>query len=308
MGKIKTIVTLLKTNPQKLQWAFMEHFSRYKISHLLSDRAYIKMRYRAVFGKKLNLKDPKTYNEKLNWLKLNDHNPEYCKLVDKYTVREHIKNTIGEEYLIPTFGIWDRFEDIDFNKLPDKFVLKCTHDSGSVVLCRDKKQFDVNAARKKLTKKLKSGLYWYSREWPYKSLKPRIIAEQYMEDEKTSELRDYKFFCFGGDVKALFIASERQVKGEEVKFDFFDENFNYLNVRQVHPNAKTTPEKPEKFEEMKALAKKLAAGFSHVRVDFYEVNGKVYFGELTFYHFAGLGPFDPEEWDLTMGNWLKLPK
>ena len=149
--------------------------------------------------------------------------------------------------------------------------------------------------------------YWWEREWPYKSVKPRIIAEQYMEDAATAELRDYKFFCFNGEVKALFIATERQKEGEEVKFDFFDADFNHLPVRQGHPNAQIAPEKPVTFAEMKRLATKLSEGIPHVRVDFYEVNGKIYFGELTFYHFGGAVPFEPSEWDKTFGDWITLP-
>ena len=154
---------------------------------------------------------------------------------------------------------------------------------------------------------MKKNLYWRAREWVYKDLMPKIIAEQYMEDEKTSELRDYKFFCFDGEVKMLFVATERQKQNEEVKFDFFDVDYNRLPFKQGHPNAKVLPEKPQCFDEMKELAAKLSKGIPHVRVDFYEVNGKVYFGELTFFHFCGLVPFEPEEWDFKLGSWIELP-
>jgi len=273
----------------------------------MSDKCYLKWMYSAMMGTKLNLEDPKTFNEKLQWLKLYNRNPEYCKLVDKYDVKSYISNLIGDEYIIPTLGIYDSFDDIDFNALPNQFVLKCTHDSGSTVICRDKATFDFEKTKAKLTKKLKSNLFWHTREWPYKNIKPRIIAEQYMEDVKTSELRDYKFFCFNGEVKALFVATERQKKGEEVKFDFFDTEFNRLELKQGHPNAKQCPQKPECFDEMKRLAEKLSQGIPHVRVDFYEVNGKIYFGELTFFHFAGIVPFEPQEWDYKFGEWIKLP-
>lgn len=306
MGKIKTFFRVLKNDPKSINRLLVANLSKTKISHLISDKAFLKMQYKSIFGKKLDLKNPKTFNEKLQWLKLYDRNPEYCKLVDKYEVKSYIAETIGDQYLIPTLGIWDKFEDIDFDSLPNQFVLKCTHDSGSTVICRDKASFDVKSAKKKLSKKLGMNLFWHGRERPYKNIKPRILAEAYMEDAKTSELRDYKFFCFNGEVKALFIATDRQKEGEEVKFDFFDPDFNWLPFKQGHPNATVKPEKPICFEEMKILAAKLSRGIPHVRVDFYEVNGKVYFGEMTFFHFCGFVPFDPPEWDLKLGEWINL--
>ena len=308
MGKIKTMLRLITDDRQKLKEAIAQNFSGLRISHLISDKAYLKYLYKAAFGKKLNLDDPVTFSEKLQWLKLYDRNPEYCKLVDKYEVKRYIAEIIGEQYIIPTLGVWDRSEDIDFDTLPEQFVLKCTHDSGSVIVCRDKSTFDMEKARGFLKKKLKTNPFWYGREWPYKNLKPRILAEAYMEDEKTAELRDYKFFCFNGEVKALFIATDRQKAGEEVKFDFFDPDFNWLPFKQRHPNASVHPEKPVCFEEMKKLAVRISAGIPHVRVDFYEVNGRIYFGEMTFFHFCGMVPFDPEEWDAIFGEWLRLPR
>lgn len=262
--------------------------------------------YKERMGHELNLEAPQTYNEKLQWMKLFYHNPLYTTLVDKYAVKQYVEERIGKEYLIPTIGVWDRFDDIDFEKLPQQFVLKCTHDSGGLVICKDKSKLDVQKARETITKCLKHNFYYSGFEWPYKNVKPRIIAEKYMEDTKTKELRDYKFFCFDGVVKYLFIATDRQNR-EEPYFDFFDADFNYLDMRQGHPNAPTLPEKPLSFEEMKALAAKLSAGMPHVRVDFYEVDGKVYFGEFTFFHHGGWTPFDPEEWDLKFGKEIKLP-
>ncbi len=273
----------------------------------LSDRAYLKLLYRANFGKKLRLDAPQSFNEKLQWLKLYDRKPEYIAMVDKYEVKKYVAEIIGEEYIIPTLGVWDRVEDIDFDSLPNQFVLKCTHDSGGLVICRDKSQLDVEKAKDKLKKSLKNSFYYQYREWPYKDVKPRIIAEEYMEDSSTGELRDYKFFCFDGVAKALFVATERQKAGEEVKFDFYDINFEHLDFRQGHPNSKEKIQKPETFDKMRELGEKLSKGIPHVRVDFYEVDGKTYFGELTFYHFAGLVPFEPEEWDYAFGEWIKLP-
>ena len=273
-----------------------------------SDKDFLHKKFNYTVNRNLDLDNPKSYNEKLQWLKLYDRKPEYTRMVDKYEVKKLVSELIGEEFVIPTIGVWDKFDDINFDSLPEKFVLKCTHDSGGLVICKDKSHFDKKAAKKKISKCLKRNYYYSHREWPYKNVKPRIIAENYMEDTKTAELRDYKFFCFDGDVKALFVATERQKAGEEVKFDFFDENFNHLPVKQGHPNAEVTPEMPERFEEMKRLASVLSQNIPHVRVDFYEVDGKVYFGEMTFYHFSGFVPFEPEEWDYKFGEWIELPE
>lgn len=281
---------------------------RMGIYNSLSDEEYLKKRFKIEVGMELNLNTPRTFNEKLQWLKLYDHKPEYTAMVDKYEVKKYITQMIGEEYVIPTLGVWDEFDDIDFDVLPDQFVLKCTHDSGGLVICRDKKIFNRAKARKKIEKSLKNNFFYSGREWAYKDVKPRIIAEKYMEDYETQELRDYKFFCFNGICKALFIASDRQTDGVETKFDFFDSNYNHLDINNGHPNANVIPEKPKNFELMKQLAEKLSAGIPHLRVDFYEVNGKAYFGELTFCHWSGMVPFEPIEWDYKFGEWIELPE
>ena len=303
MNNFIKVINLL-VNPSKLVVRLNER----GFSMLFSDKFFLKCAYKHYMGKKLDLKTPRTFNEKLQWLKLYDRKPEYITMVDKYEVKKYVADIIGEEYIIPTFGVWDRFDDIDFDKLPNQFVLKCTHDSGGLVICRDKSKFGRDAARKKLEKCLKTNYYGLAREWPYKNVKPRIIAEKYMEDSATEELRDYKFFCFDGEVKALFIASERGSITEETKFDFFDSDFVHLPFTNGHPNAAVKPEKPQNFELMKQLALKLSAGISHARVDFYEVGSNVYFGEITFYHWSGFVPFDPPEWDKIFGDWIKLPK
>lgn len=272
----------------------------------LSDEKYLKKAFNSILGYPLNLSNPQTYNEKLQWLKLHNRKPIYTTMVDKASAKEYVANKIGEEYIIPTLGIYNNFDEIDFTKLPNQFVLKCTHDSGGLVICRDKSKLDIKSAKKKITKCLKKDYYLQWREWPYKDVPHKIIAEQYMEDEKTHDLRDYKFFCFNGKVKALFIATERQNPNEETKFDFFDENFHHLPIKNGHDNAKVPPEKPINFELMKTLAEKLSDNTPHLRVDFYEINGKVYFGEMTFYHWSGLVPFEPAEWDKTFGEWIEL--
>ena len=273
----------------------------------MSDELYLKIAYRARMRLKLNLEKPQRYNEKLQWLKLYNRRPEYTMMVDKYEVKKYVANIIGQEFIIPTLGVWDSFDDIDFSKLPEKFVLKCTHDSGGLIVCKNKETLDISAARTKINRCLKHSFFWGMREWPYKDVKPRVIAEQYMEDKQTGELRDYKFFCFGGEVKALFIATER-MKGEETKFDFFDEQFNHLPFTNGHPNAEMMPQKPLRFEDMKILAEKLSKDIPHVRIDFYEVDGKVYFGEMTFFHWSGFTPFVPDTWDYKFGSWITLPQ
>ena len=274
----------------------------------MPDKLYLQVLYYKHFRRFINFDNPKTFNEKLQWLKLYDRNPIYTSMVDKYEAKHFVEKKIGKEYIIPTLGVWDDFEDIDFTSLPKQFVLKWNHDSGSVVICKDKSHFDVEQARKKLEKGKKYSGFWYGREWPYKNVKPRIIAEEYMEDDSTKELRDYKFFCFNGEVKLLFIASERQKEDTETKFDFFDMDFRHLDIKNGHPNAKSIPEKQLHFEDMKLLAQKLSCGIPVLRVDFYEVNGRIYFGELTFSHWSGFVPFEPENWDEILGDWIVLPE
>lgn len=270
------------------------------------DEYHLKRAWYTRMSYPLSLDNPRTYNEKLQWMKLYDRNPLYTTMVDKYAVKEYVANIIGEEYIIPTLGVWDSFDEIEFETLPSQFVLKCTHDSGGLVICKDKSKLDRQKAKQKIEASLQTDYYAIGREWPYRNVPRKIIAEQYMEDSITKELRDYKFFCFNGKVKWLLIATDRQNR-EEPYFDFFDDDFNYLDMRQGHPNAPVLPEKPKCFDLMKELAAKLSKDLPQVRVDFYEVDGKVYFGELTFFHHGGWTPFDPEEWDYTFGNEIKLP-
>ncbi|MBQ6062960.1 MAG: glycosyl transferase [Prevotella sp.] len=284
-----------------LEWK--EYYKR----HFVNPEKYIPRLFYSRAGYTLNLDNPQTFNEKLQWLKLYDHNPLYTTLVDKYEVKKYVADKIGNQYIIPTLEVWDDVDDIDFNKLPNQFVLKCTHDSGGLVICKDKSNFKTNKAKKVLRKSLGRNFYYMGFEWPYKNVKPRIIAEKYMEDTKTKELRDYKFFCFNGEVKALFIATERQKEGEDVKFDFFDEDFNHLPFKQGHENATVLPQKPLCFDQMKKFAAILSDGIPQVRVDFYEVDGHIYFGEMTFFHHGGWTKFDPEEWDTIFGKWVTLP-
>lgn len=272
----------------------------------MNNERFLRMIYYIKFHKPLDLKNPKTFNEKLQWLKLNDHKPEYTIMVDKYAVKDYVAGIIGEQYIIPTLGVWDRPEDIDWDKLPEQFVLKTNHDGGNygVVVCKDKSTIDKAKTIKRLKASLERNVFKYGREWPYKDVKRKVFAEQYLEDESANDLPDYKFFCFDGEVKALFIGTERQ--SGDVKFDFFDADFNHLDIVQYHPMSGRTIPKPNCFEEMKELAQKLSRGIPHVRVDLYNVNGRVYFGEMTFYHHGGMQPFYPAHWDKDFGDWIKL--
>ena len=277
-----------------------------KANFLLPDEAYLKLLFRLRMGYKLDLQSPKTYSEKLMWLKLHDRNPDYTKLVDKYAVKEVVEQKIGKQYVIPTLGVWDRPEDIEWDKLPDCFVLKTTHGGGNtgVVICKDKTSFDKDKAIAKLNKSLKQDIYKTLREWPYKNVHRRIIAEQFVEGED-NDLPDYKFFCFDGEVKALFIGTERGTGN--VKFDFYDADFNHLDLVQTHPMSGKSITKPVCFEEMKEVARQLSKSIPHVRIDLYEVKGHIFFGEYTFYHHGGCVPFHPQSWDYEFGKWIKLP-
>jgi hypothetical protein len=225
----------------------------------LPDRAFIQLYYFSRFHHPCDLEDPKTYNEKLNWLKLHDRNPRYIAMVDKAEAKEIAAEKIGREHIIPTLGVWDSFDDIDFDDLPEQFVLKCTHDSEGVVVVRDKSKLDMGAARETLERAMGYNFYYIGREWPYKNVKPRILAERYMEDTRYGELRDYRFFCFDGEPKAMFVATDRGIG--ETKFDYFDLDFNHLDLVQHYPNSPQPIDKPETFDEMIEAAKLLGGGY-----------------------------------------------
>lgn len=278
------------------------------LTKLIPDKLFISIKYRLKFGKSINWKNPVTYNEKLQWLKIYNRRPEYCDMVDKYSVRKYVSDKIGEEYLIPLLGVWESVEDIDFSSLPEQFVLKCTHDCGSVIICKDKSAFDIEAAKKKLAAAMKKNYYWGEREWPYKTVKPRIVAEKYMQDSVSAELRDYKLFCFNGEPRTVLVCADRFLKGG-LKENFYDLDWNLMPVqRPKHSNADYDIPKPASLDLMTELARRLSENHPFVRVDFYEVDGLVYFGEITFYPNAGFEGFVPEEWDKTFGEWISLPK
>ena len=272
----------------------------------ISDKTYLEILYKKIFNKELDLDNPKTFNEKLQWLKLYDRNSQYTEMVDKYQVKKYIADLIGEGYIIPTLGIYDKFDEIDFDKLPNQFVLKCTHDSGSTVICRDKNYFDYKLARKKIEKALKRNFFYGGREWPYKYIKPRIIVEKYMESEDGKGLLDYKFMCFNGKVKCYFVCLDRNNQ-KGLKVDFYDIEWNKLPFARHYPNSKIIVPKPKNYDLMIELAEKLSKEIPFVRVDFYEIDEKIYFGELTFYPGSGYEEFTPEKYDRVLGDMLELP-
>lgn len=272
------------------------------IAYIIPDPLYLRIKYYMRTGRRLNLNNPVVYTEKLQWLKLYDRKPVYTTMVDKYEAKKYAADKLGQEHVIPLLGVWDSAEDISIDELPEKFVLKCTHDSGGLQVCEDKSRFDFPAARKKLQEFLNSNYYWTSREWPYKNVKPRVIAEPYMNDLKVGELRDYKFFTFDGEPKVMYIATGRG--SGETYSDFFDMDFNHLDLNIDHRNAPVCPEKPVCFEHMKNAAALLAQGTPQLRVDFYEINGQYYFGEMTFFHCGGFANFTPDRWNKIFGDWI----
>lgn len=275
----------------------------------LSDETYLKKCFKSVLGYDLNLENPQSFNEKLQWLKLHDRNPLYVQLVDKYAVRAYVEGRLGDGYLIPLAGgPWDSFEEIDFSRLPNRFVLKCTHDSGSVFVVKDKGQADLPAIRAKIERALKRNFYWACREWPYKNVPPRIIAEEYVELD-SSGCAEYKLFCYGGRVNWAMVCRgiAHDPAGGRTN-DGFDQDFNHLPVEFTYPNSKESLAKPAEWDEMKSIAERLSEGIPQVRVDLYCLDGVVYVGEMTFYHDAGCCDFKPKEWDAKFGEDLVLPE
>lgn len=283
---------------------YLDHNVIEKYAMSMNDAEYLKCIWYYKMGYELDLDCPKTFNEKLQWLKLKDHDPEYTRMVDKYEVKKYVSEAIGAEYVIPTIGIWDSVDDINFSELPDRFVLKCTHDSGSVVLCRDIDSFDVATAKKRLETACLTNYFYQCREWPYKNVKPRIMAEQLLENEKNSSLVVYKFLCFDGKPKIVqVIQNDKQV---EESIDYFDIEWNLLDLRQNFPNSKYHLPKPVSFDHMLELVKILSSKKRFIRVDFYEIDCRPYFSEFTFYSDAGFEKFVPNNWDLTLGEWINL--
>lgn len=272
------------------------------------DEKYLKRKFRAQMGVDLNLDRPQTFNEKLQWLKLYDRKPEYTMMVDKYKVRDYIAEKIGAEYLIPLLGVWDSPDEIDFDALPNQFVLKCNHNSGlGMCICQDKSKLDIPKVKEELRKGLAQDYYLTGREWPYKDVARKIICEKYMIDHSLGELRDYKFFCFNGQVKTFKVDFDRFT---EHHANYYAPDGTLLPFGEMDYPPK--PDKqivlPENLKKMATLAEQLASGHPFLRVDFYEIDRQIYFGELTFFPASGFGKFTPPEWDSVLGSWIVLPK
>ena len=303
---IKTIYSAIMNWWNKQLWGL--YVKAYNKKIWLPNKQYQKLQYYLNTGKRLNIKNPKLYQEKIQWLKLYYHNPIMTTLVDKAGVRDYIKSTIGEEYLVPVYGIYDKWSDIDFDALPNEFVIKCTHDSGSVSICKNKSNWDKIKAREIIEKSLSMNYFWRAREWAYKNVKPRIIIEEYLKDNKFEDAPDYKFFCFDGKVRMFRINTGRHSK-EGLKSNFYELPWKRMDIgEQGYANNLEEETMPAQFEKMVQLAELLSNGFPHVRIDFNYINDKIYFGEFTFYHNGGRHLFNPYESNIAIGNWLKLPK
>lgn len=269
----------------------------------MPDIMYLTLVYQGEMGKKLNVRKPETFNEKLQWIKLYDRKPEYITYADKYAVREHIKNTIGEEFLIPLIDVYNSVDEINWDKLPNKFVLKCTHGSGCNIICTDKDALDIEAAKRKLRKWMKYNYFWPGREWPYKDIKPRITCEIFIsETDNTPD--DYKVLCFNGKAKLVEVHIDRY--GNHMQ-DFYDLQWHKTNISQDDTTSHQIYKKPKQFEKMIALSEQLSSDIPHVRIDWFIVKDKLYFGEITFFDGNGFATFDDEKDDYLLGSWIMLP-
>lgn len=284
---------------------FCFNILKLKISRILPDRIQVSLLYRLHMGRRLNLKNPTSFNEKLQWLKLYNRDPAYTNLADKYAVREYVKNTIGEEYLVPLLGVYAKPEDIDYAKLPNQFVIKPTHTSGDIIICRNKESIDIEETNKTIAKWLEREYFWYQREWPYKNIHPRIVIEGLIDTDDNQRPRDYKILCFHGAPRLAYVVSDL---GTATKIDFFDTDWNKVEIQQECPNSNYHHKKPEQWELMLQLAGKLSFGIPQVRVDFYvDKKGDILFGELTFYNYSGFARFYPDSVDYQLGSWITLP-
>lgn len=302
----KRILTKIKNILSNREIRF-DCFVKVGFTNFFSDNIFLRLKYALVFKKNLCIDFPVTFNEKLQWLKLYDRRPEYTVMVDKYLVREYVEKKIGAQYLVPLLGVWDNPSEIDFSALPKQFVLKCNHNSGlGMCICKDKEQLNIAKVKKALHKGLKQNYYLTGREWPYKNVPRKIIAEQFLQSD-AGGLTDYKVHCFNGKPKLILVCKDR-FANTGLTEDFFNENWEHLNIcRPNHPNAAQTIQKPDQLSQMLELTSELSKGIPFLRVDFYIVNGKIYFSELTFFPASGFEKFVPEEWDYTLGAWLTLP-
>lgn len=272
----------------------------------LSDEKYLALIWRLQFNKKLNLANPILFTEKLQWLKLHDRKEEYVDYVDKYKFKQYITQKLGREYVIPVIAVYNKAEEIEWDKLPNQFAIKCTHGSHSNIICTDKEKLDKKVAIRQLNKWLKRNWFWYGREWPYKKVNPKIIIEEY-KDNNGEELRDYKMMCFGGKVKCTFVYSD-QSNNRDDKIIIYDTNWEVINLRNKEHRIGERIEKPKSYEKMVTIAQELSRGIPFARVDFFEVKDKPYVGELTLYPCSGFIKLEPEHYDQIFGSWIDLPQ
>ena len=292
------LISVFLPNPKGMALRAMQ-----KMEKVLPDRLYLKMLFKLKVGYKLNLKTPKTFNEKLSWIKLYDRQPLYTRLADKYAVKQYVTERIGERYVVDNYLVAENWDEIDFDKLPNQFVLKCTHDSSGVFVCRNKQQFDFERVRQKVVASLQRNYFYPGREWPYMNIKPRIIVDRYLDDHTGNELRDYKFWCFNGKPTYMYCT----IKGANIFENFYDMQFRPVMIDHGFPRHQPEFERPKNFELMKELATKLSEDIPFVRVDFFDVDENVYFGEFTFYDWGALKPFRGD-WDQRLGELIHLPQ
>lgn len=299
--KSKAIIKLLENPIFKSLYILATY-----VCAIIPDGIYLRILYRVRMGEKLNLNNPVTFNEKMQWLKIYQKKNDHSYMTDKARVRDYIEKKIGKEYLIDTVGIYDSYEDIKFEDLPDEFVVKCTHDSGSVILCNSKE--DLIRNKNKLKKALKRKYYLAGREYSYKGITPRLIIEKKLTNDPDKGLRDYKFYCFNGEPTYLYI-SEGLLKHSTARISFYNIDYSLADFcRSDYPRLDYLPEKPVNYEKMLDICKILSEGNPFVRVDLYEVDGKIYFSELTFSPCGGYMPFEPKEYDRILGEKLILPR
>lgn len=300
---VKNLILRIVRIPERIKVKIYRAAAHGKIP--FPDKAFQKWDYKIHTGRKLNLRHPVTYQEKLQWLKYYYRNPEFTKLVDKYEVRNYVREKIGEEYLVPLYGVYNKWDEIDFSALPDEFVIKCTHDSGSVVICRDKNTFDYESAKKKIEAGLARNQFYLSREWPYKNVKPRIIIEEFLHDNYNQYVNDYKLYCFNGVIKMFLVCTDRNTN--KVQYNYFDNNWNELDISNEAKSNNHIP-KPSNYNQMVSCAELLSKDMPFVRIDYYESNKKMYFGEITFFSGGGRWLWKNHEIDKYLGDLIELPK
>lgn len=304
MSKIQSALRFLKEDRGAFMAAIVQNFFRW-----LPDKPYLKLLYRFKMGHRLDLKNPKTFTEKLQWLKLYNRRPEYTNMVDKYAVKKYVADIIGEEYIIPTLGVWDKPENINWDSLPNQFVLKTTHGGGGggVVICKDKQTFNRTDAIAKLNQSMRSDIYSGLREWPYKNVPHRIIAEKFIAPEKgQQDLIDYKIYCFNGEPKLIMTADGR-FSGDK-RFGYYDINWKAVDITWGAPRPDKELPRPAQLQQMLKVAAQLSKGIPHARIDLYNVAGDVMFGEITMFDSSGLEAITPDEMDAYLGSLIKLPK